>query len=274
MRENVDIRELGASEVVLSLISQLKGARSKKKRELCQAFLKRYPEMIILQNLGRLILQRVNNSGEVESFLEEVQEMITASKDLISQKSPKNFPKNATVITLSKSSTVLAVLEQASHRIDEMIVLESRPALEGRIMSKSIAEMGINVKIIADAAANLFMGDVDLAVIGADAILPQGHVVNKIGSFPLALLCQRAKKPFFVISSLLKTDIYHIGVDLEERTPEELWEGNPKGVSPINLYFEQVPRSLLTGIWCEKGIIPPKEIEKKASEYMHGILHG
>lgn len=268
-----DIRQLGASEVTLSLISRLKGASSKEKRELCHNFLKKYPEMILLQNFGRLILQRLNKSREMTSYLERFQKKIKSSNEIISQKSSENLPKNATVITLSKSSTVLAVLEQVSHQINEVRVLESRPVLEGRAMSKSIAEMGIDVKIIADAAAGLFIEDVDLAIIGADAILPEGHVVNKIGSFPLALLCQWAEKPFFVVSSLLKTDIYHIGVDLEERSPEELWEGNPKGVSPINIYFERVPRSLLTGVWCEKGIISPKEIEKKARGYMHGILH-
>lgn len=262
------IRQQGASEVVLSLITKLKTAPPEKKPIICSQFLDRYPEMIILQNVGRMLLHQLDSANLTTQYLDTLEnELKTAIKKTV-QHLPKTFPKNAIIMTLSKSSTVLTVIEHFANRIKEVVVLESRPGLEGRAMSKEIAKTDTPVTIIADAAAGLFMENIDLAMIGADAILPRGYIVNKIGSLPFALLCQRYDKPFYVVSSLLKTDIHSIGVKLKKRPQQEIWENSPEGITPKNIYFERVPYTLLTGVWCEQGILPPPTVAQEAQTYI------
>lgn len=130
-------------------------------------------------------------------------------------------------MTLSRISTVLSAFEKAVDRIREVIILESRPAFEGRNMAKSVAEMGIKVKIITDLAFGNFLPAVDQVVVGADAILSCGDIVHKIGTKPLALLSQKEDIPFFVVSSLFKADIYHTGVKFKKRESSEIWESPP-----------------------------------------------
>ncbi|NIQ06103.1 MAG: hypothetical protein GWO20_10375 [Candidatus Korarchaeota archaeon] len=262
-----DIRQLGASEVALRLISKLRDAKKEKRANICRTFLTRYPELLLIQNLGSLILNRIERHEGFTPFLQRFEKKIIIRKQEIAKNASDIF-HNDTVLTLSRSSTVLEAFAHSSERIREVIVLESRPAFEGRSMARSIAEMRIEVKIIVDSAVGYFIDKVDSVVIGADAILPEGAVVNKIGSYPLALLSNRTNTPFFVLSSLFKADIQQIGVKVEQRDPKEIWKDAPNNITPLNIYFERVPFSLVSGIYCELGEISPSKFVDTAVQYI------
>lgn len=93
------------------------------------------------------------------------------------------IPQEATLMTISSSSTVLAALQRAhqAERSIRVICLESRPQREGVAFAQRLAEQGIPTTLIVDAAAAHFMRRVQLVLVGADAISPRG-LVNKIGT--------------------------------------------------------------------------------------------
>lgn len=87
----------------------------------------------------------------------------------------------------------------------------------------------------------------DCVIIGADTVLRNRSVVNKVGSFQLALLCNYFQKPFYVITEKSKFSLKNEFKQIEEST-DEIWKDAPKGVAIKNIYFEKIPASLISKI--------------------------
>lgn len=166
----------------------------------------------------------------------------------------------STIITLSRSETVLIVIKELSKRgmVEGVIVSESRPSMEGVIMSKELAIENIPVTLVVDSAMDRMSAIADIGIIGADAVYENGDVKNKIGSRSLALSCKSRQIPFIVVSESSKLtgnstgNIEHYDLrPMEEITKEAL----PEKISVLNFYFEIVERSLIEGIILEDRTI-------------------
>jgi translation initiation factor 2B subunit (eIF-2B alpha/beta/delta family) len=96
----------------------------------------------------------------------------------------------------------------------------------------------------------LYIPKIDAAIIGADAVLINGNVVNKVGSKALALLCREYKKPFYAVafrSKLSKKKIFQPMKDDQQ----EIWEKKVKNLSISNIYFEEIEKKLITKIFTD-----------------------
>lgn len=155
-----------------------------------------------------------------------------------------------TILTISNSRTVFELLISL-HKINkglQVIVCESRPKLEGRIMSSRLAKAGIKVQLITDAMMAEYVQKCDAVLIGADIILKNGDVVNKVGSGTLAVLCKEFKKPFYVAadkSKLSKKNKFF--QDSEDKN--EIWPGAPKEIIIANRYFEIIPKKYIKKVF-------------------------
>lgn len=156
------------------------------------------------------------------------------------------------VITLSRSGTVLQILKlwQKHNSKIKVVVCESRPKLEGRLMAKSLSENGIKTELITDAMMSLFVTQVDAAIVGADLVLKNGNVVNKVGSKSLALLCKENQKPFYVVSLKSKYSKKEIFRPKKEN-PKEIWEKRIRNLTVSNIYFEETEKKLITEIFTD-----------------------
>jgi len=124
-------------------------------------------------------------------------------------------------------------------------------------------DAGIKTTLIVDSAVRFVMNEVDLVVVGADAITSEGNVINKIGTSVVALAASEARTPFYVVSELLKFDpltIYGDYEKIEERSFREIWEEPPQGLMIRNPAFDVTRRDFIHGIICEEGIISPHSI--------------
>ncbi|NUM62766.1 MAG: hypothetical protein HUU44_11600 [Ignavibacteriaceae bacterium] len=145
-----------------------------------------------------------------------------------------------TVMTLSRSGTVLI----------KVIVCESRPKYEGRLMAESLAKAGIQVELITDAMMSLLYDRVDAAIIGADSILKNGNIVNKAGSKSLALLCKEYKKPFYVVTARSKFSTTKEFKPKKEN-PKEVFNKKFSNLSVANIYFEEIDKKFITKIYTD-----------------------
>ena len=172
-----------------------------------------------------------------------------------------------TILTHSRSSTVLeAFLEaQAAGREFSIIGTESRPMLEGRSLGESLAEKGIRVTLIADAAASLVMDQVDLVLVGADQVMPE-HLVNKIGTRMIALAACESGLPVYAAcdGSKFNSADYCGCLKRDERSSSELWPNAPLGIDIVNRYFEPVPLTHFTAIITEAGALSINEASRRA----------
>jgi translation initiation factor 2B subunit (eIF-2B alpha/beta/delta family) len=156
------------------------------------------------------------------------------------------------VITLSRSGTVLAVLKllhQKNKKI-KVVVCESRPKFEGRLTVKELSEVGIKVELITDAMMGLYVPKIDAAIIGADVVLNNGNLVNKVGSRALGILCKEYKKPFYVVTSKSKLSKKKIFKAKKEK-PQEIWDKKLRNLRIHNFYFEELEKKLITKIFTD-----------------------
>ncbi|HEY7543807.1 MAG TPA: translation initiation factor eIF-2B, partial [Blastocatellia bacterium] len=177
--------------------------------------------------------------------------------------------ENATVLTHSRSSTVVATFRAALERGRKfhVIATESRPLLEGRRLAHELASEGAAVTLIADAAVALVIDQIDFVLVGADRITPR-HLVNKIGTRMIALAAAENNIPVYALADATK--FINIAADEESRDPDELWADAPAGIRIINRYFEPAPLDLFTRIITEDGALEIKEARRRAEE---SLLH-
>jgi ribose 1,5-bisphosphate isomerase len=114
----------------------------------------------------------------------------------------------------------------------------------------------------------VFLKKCDLCIIGADAIVANGAVINKIGSSILASLAKELNKKLLVLTSLWKFDPLTIKgylEPIEERSVKEII-GNkkfPKNVRIVNLAFDAISPEKIDVIITEAGVLTPQAIKEK-----------
>ncbi len=203
--------------------------------------------------------QTVNNAAT--EFLSD----LDVSREHTAEIGAKRIRDGSVVFTHCHSSTVTRLLAKAKAdgKNFKVICTETRPAFQGRITAKELVNLGIDTTFIVDSAARTFMGDVDIVVVGADAITSEGNVVNKIGTGGIAVLAHEARKPLYVVSELLKFDPATLSGEcekIEQRNPTEVWSEAPPKLTVRNPAFDVTPSRYIHGLICEEGIIAPQTI--------------
>ncbi len=64
--------------------------------------------------------------------------------------------------------------------------------------------------------------DSDVVVLGADAVMNDGSIVNKVGSLAIALAAKRYRVPLIVLAEKTKGEGSHRVVEFEASDPEEV----------------------------------------------------
>ncbi len=189
---------------------------------------------------------------------------------------------NAGSLATVDHGTALAVVRAAwdeGKRI-EVIVDETRPKLQGaRLTAYELMRDGIPVTLISDSMAGYLMlkGIVNRVVVGADRIV-RDAVINKIGTYTVAVLAHEHKVPFYVAAPTSTFDLSHRAKDItiEARNPEEVTHIGtvriaPEGVRAINPAFDITPLRYIDAIICETGVLSREEfrrfVKKRANQY-------
>ncbi len=175
---------------------------------------------------------------------------------------------NAGALATSGIGTALGVLYMAkkSGRKFTVYSCETRPLLQGaRLTSWELTKNGIDTYIICDNMAATYMVHVDLVLVGADRIAPNGDTANKIGTCGLAIIAKYYKVPFYVVAPISSFD-FNIksgkDIPIEIRCEEEIRIFNTKYVvaeraKVCNPAFDVTPAKLISGIVTEKGVVRP-----------------
>jgi len=275
----------GARNVAIAAIKALEALAEETRAKTRKEFLKELSEAKatlfasratepLMRNAVRWIISQVEQSGKqqvdtlaklVASSSSQFLKNLEASKECIAEIGAKRIRDNSVVFTHCHSSTVTHLLSKAKKdgKTFEVICTETRPVFQGRITAKEMLALGVKTTFIVDSAARSFMRNADLVIVGADAITSEGNVINKIGTSTIALLSHEARKPFYVVSELLKFDPATVCGDyekIEERSPDEVWKGAPEKLIVRNLAFDVTRRDFIHGVICEEGIISPHSI--------------
>lgn len=175
---------------------------------------------------------------------------------------------NAGSLATVDYGTALGVLRAAWEKGKKIKVIatETRPLLQGaRLTAYELHRDGIPVSLITDSMVGYVMSKrmVQKVVVGADRIVKDA-VINKIGTYTVAVLAHEHKIPFYVAAPKSTFDVNLLAKDvvIEERSVAEVvrfreTQVAPEGVSAFNPAFDVTPLKYVAAIVCEEGILSP-----------------
>ncbi|MFA5700072.1 MAG: hypothetical protein WC913_02225, partial [Desulfuromonas sp.] len=162
---------------------------------------------------------------------------------------------DSTIITLSSSSTLNAVFRLLPARV-RVIVAESRPLNEGVTVVQQLLQRGFEAILITEAQLGLFVAQADMALIGADSILADGTVVNKVGSYLLALAAHAAGVDMYCCHERFKECfLTRAEFEIEAMDVAELGHVEVPAAAQRNLYFDCTPAHLISARVTEHGMV-------------------
>ena len=67
-----------------------------------------------------------------------------------------------------------------------------------------LKDTNVNCRLILDSSVASVMESVDIVIVGAEAIVESGGVINRIGTYSSALIAKAFRKPFYVLAESMK----------------------------------------------------------------------
>lgn len=180
---------------------------------------------------------------------------------------------NAGALATVDYGTALGVIRAAwgQGKKIRVIATETRPKLQGaRLTAYELKRDGIPVTLITDNMVGYVMYRrlISKVIVGADRIVKDA-VINKIGTYTIAVLAKEHNFPFYAAAPKSTFDMTHTSsnVIIEQRRSEEVTHiGSqriaPEGVNVLNPAFDITPLEYVTAVICEDGVLRKEDLVK------------
>ena len=183
------------------------------------------------------------------------------------------FPDRGAVMTQCFGETIVGqMLKVARQRGKDirMFCPETRPYFQGARLTATVGhDMGFDVTVITDNMPAFVMQTehIDVFTSAADAICLDGHVVNKVGTFQIAIVAKYMGIPYFVTGAPDKGHPTVDTVKIEMRDPEFVLQAMGvrtacQGVKGYYPSFDITPPHLVSGVVCDSGIYSPYDLHR------------
>lgn len=171
------------------------------------------------------------------------------------------------LVTLSYSSTVEAILKQALPPDCRVTIAESRPLMEGRRLFGNLLAEVAELRLTTDAQLGLAVSAAEAVLVGADSVLRDLAVVNKSGTLLAALAAREYGRPFYVAADTYKINasLDSRAVELESKPGDEVWQRYADRCD--NIYFDITPGLLVSGFVSEKGVFDLSGMQTHVREW-------
>jgi translation initiation factor 2B subunit (eIF-2B alpha/beta/delta family) len=168
------------------------------------------------------------------------------------------------VATLSRSGTVHQALQYADP--EAVLVAESRPGREGIAVAESLAdETDVTLTTDAGFVHALATWDADVLLVGADTVLADGRVVNKVGTRAAAICSSFEGIEVFVTTAVDKLSPDG-EIDLEPRESDAVYDGD-RPVTVLNRTFDVTPPDCIDGVVTEHGLLDQEAVARAVERH-------
>jgi len=267
VREIRSDRERGARQLALATLESLRSVApectGEEFRECARELALARPMMAATQNAVAWAWSRYLDTGNAAEAVDDVIEAIQTNPDGMAASARRAVPTD-TLMTYSYSSSVIELLGRLKPR--RVVVSETRPSHEGIRMARALKSQGISITLITEAQMALFVQEADAVIVGADTILPEGDLINRIGTRLLALAARDADVPLYSISETLKVAAPSEPIPFapQEGKPNEVCD--EKWLEVRNVYYEMTPARLVTAYVTETGVLDPSAVGRFAED--------
>uniref|UniRef100_A0A8C5EBC1 Translation initiation factor eIF2B subunit delta n=1 Tax=Gouania willdenowi TaxID=441366 RepID=A0A8C5EBC1_GOUWI len=205
----------------------------------------------------------------IECFIEE--KIVLAAK-AIAKSSIEKINDGDVILVYGCSSLVNHILCEAFEkgRKFRVIVVDSRPRLEGREALRRLVQKGISCTYVLISAVSYILPEVSKVFLGAHALLANGYVMSRVGTSQIALVAKAFNVPVLVCCETYKfcervqTDSF---VSNELDDPDDLivtrkgetqlkdWQQVPR-LGLLNLVYDVTPPDFVDLVITDLGMIP------------------
>lgn len=242
------------------------------------------PTAVSLPNAVHMVMAGLDRAKTVDEarlgIIRRADAFIQSSQhavEKIAEFGARHIRDGDTILTHCNSEVALACIIEA-HRLGkeiEVFATEVRPRNQGLITLQTLDHAGIKTNYIVDSAVRSFINDIDLVIVGADAVTVNGAVVNKIGTSQVAHSAHEARVNVLVAAETYKfapRTIIGEMIQIEERAagevlPDEIARTLPH-VTIRNPAFDVTPAGFIDMIVTEQGAIPPQMAYVIIKEYL------
>ncbi|XP_041327226.1 translation initiation factor eIF-2B subunit delta isoform X2 [Pyrgilauda ruficollis] len=202
-----------------------------------------------------------------------LREKIVLAAEAISRSAFEKINDHDVILVYGCSSLVNRTLCDAhakKGRAFRVIVVDSRPRLEGRETLRRLVRRGIHCTYVMINAISYVLPEVSKVLLGAHALLANGSVMSRVGTSQIALVSKAYNVPVLVCCETYKfcervqTDSF---VSNELDDPDDLivlrkgqaqlggWAEN-KSLRLLNLVYDVTPPDLVDLVITDLGMIP------------------
>ncbi|XP_049338418.1 translation initiation factor eIF-2B subunit delta isoform X1 [Astyanax mexicanus] len=201
-----------------------------------------------------------------------VNEKITLAAKGISKYAIDKISDGDVILVYGCSSLVNHILCEAfeKQRKFRVIVVDSRPRLEGREALRRLVNRGIRCTYVLISAVSYVLPEVSKVFLGAHALLANGYVMSRVGTSQIALVAKAYNVPVLVCCETYKfcervqTDSF---VSNELDDPDDLivtrkgkthladWQSETS-LGLLNLVYDVTPPDFVDLVITELGMIP------------------
>lgn len=199
-----------------------------------------------------------------------------ASLDAIAKYGSSMIEKNSVILVHCHSHSVMDVIKRAKKKIKKVYCTETRPLFQGRISVKELSEAGLDATLLVDSAASTVLKECNYFFTGADAILADGDLINKIGTRQISIAAKAHMTPHYAFCSTHKFEpatFFGKEEPIEQRDIKEIWDNKPRKVKIMNPSFDRTDSKYIEGIVSEMGIFPPEQFSARIYEKLDLAKH-
>ncbi|XP_041950106.1 translation initiation factor eIF-2B subunit delta [Alosa sapidissima] len=201
-----------------------------------------------------------------------INEKITLAAKVISEYASEKISDGDIILIYGCSSLVNHILCEAfeKKRKFRVVVVDSRPRLEGREALRRLVKKGINCTYVLISAVSYILPEVSKVFLGAHALLANGYVMSRVGTSQIALVakaynvpvlvccetykfCERVQTDSFVSNELDDPD--DLIVTRKGKTQLQDWQ-NVKSLGLLNLVYDVTPPDFVDLVITDLGMIP------------------
>jgi len=242
------------------------------------------PTAVSLPNAVHIVMSGLERAVTLEEarngVINRAEQFVHSSRhavENIAQYGARHIRDGDTLLTHCNSEAALGCIIEAhrSGKEIEVFATEVRPRNQGYITIRTLNDAGIKTNFIVDSAVRSFINEVDLVIVGADAVTVNGAVVNKIGTSQVAHTAHEARVNVLVAAETYKfaprTIIGEL-ITIEERPGNEILMDEIARTLPQvtvrNPAFDVTPAEYIDLIVTEAGAVPPQMAYIIIREYL------
>ncbi|XP_004306028.1 PREDICTED: translation initiation factor eIF-2B subunit delta [Fragaria vesca subsp. vesca] len=220
--------------------------------------------------------------SDIEQFVSE--KILLADKVIVKHAVTKI--RDGDVLLTYGSSTVVEMLLVHAHELGKqfrVVVVDSRPKLEGQRLLRRLVGKGISCTYTHINAASYIMHEVTRVFLGASSVLSNGAVYSRVGTASVAMVAHAFRVPVLVCCEAYK---FHERVQLDSICSNELGDpdviskvpgmeeinclnnqANCENLQPLNLIYDALPSDYVSMIITDYGMVPPTSVPVIVREY-------